>query len=60
MLSILLMLLFSYPIITIFNKVSFIFHIPILYFYIALVWVFALILLFISAEVKPLSKDKDQ
>lgn len=58
MLSILLMLLFSYPIITIFNRVSFVYHIPVLYLYIAIVWLFALILLFISAEVKPSQKIK--
>lgn len=58
MLSILLMLLFSYPIITIFNKINFVYHIPVLYLYIAIVWLFALVLLFISAEVKPATKAK--
>ncbi len=58
MLSILLMLLFSYPIITIFNKVGFVKYVPVLYLYVAVVWVFALLLLFISAEVKPFKKTK--
>jgi len=55
-LSFLLMLLFCYPIFTIFNKKTFIGNIPILYIYIAVSWLVALIFLIISAEAKPFKK----
>lgn len=58
MLSILMLLLFCYPILTIVNRVSFVLHIPLLYLYIGFIWIISLVLLIIAAEAKPFQKIK--
>jgi hypothetical protein len=57
-LSILLLILFCYPIFSIFNKPKLLHHIPVLYIYIGMVWIIALVFLAISAEVKPIKRNK--
>jgi hypothetical protein len=62
-LSIIMLLAFCYPIFTIFNKPKFIGNIPLLYIYVIIAWLLAIILLVISSEIKPskkLQKGKDE
>lgn len=57
-LGILLLILFCYPIFSIFNKPQTLYRFPILYIYLGVVWIIAIIFLLISAEVKASSKPK--
>jgi len=57
-LSIIMLILFCYPIFTIFNKQKLVGTIPLLYVYIAVAWIIALFLLIIAAEAKPTNKVK--
>ena len=57
-LFILLLLLFCYPIFSIFNINYTFYNIPVLYVYIGIVWLLAIISLFISAELKPIRKSR--
>lgn len=54
----LLFILLCYPIFSIFNKFKFIAGIPMLYVYVFVAWVIAIVLLVISAEAKPIQKIK--
>jgi hypothetical protein len=58
LLAVLLLLLFSFPIISIANKSTLVGGIPRLYLYVGLVWFISLILLVILAERKPFNKIK--
>lgn len=58
MLSILMMLLFCYPILTIVNRNEFVGSFPLLYIYIGVVWLVSLIMLVIAAEAKPFQRIK--
>lgn len=60
LISILLFLLLSFPILSAANKIAYWFHIPSLYVYLFLVWGFAILLLYITAESKPGIKNKNE
>ena len=57
-LSILLLILFCYPIFSIFNKPQTLHNFPVLYIYLGSVWIIAILFLLISAEIKASSKPK--
>jgi len=56
--SVLLLLLFTYPVISIVNKVSFVAGIPVLFLYVFIVWIIAIIILFRVADRKPKKTDE--
>lgn len=56
LLAALLVIMLCYPIFSIFNKVSLVAGIPLLFLYIFIGWMIAIILLIISAEAKPIQK----
>ncbi|MCU0441323.1 MAG: hypothetical protein MUE96_02920 [Bacteroidia bacterium] len=55
-----LSLLFGYPLLSIVNTQNTIGHIPVLFVYIAIVWVVSIILLYVAAEIKPFRKSSKQ
>jgi hypothetical protein len=59
LLAALLFILLCYPVFSIFNKVKFIVGIPMLYVYIFVAWVIAIVLLIVSVEAKPIQKIKN-
>jgi TRAP-type C4-dicarboxylate transport system permease small subunit len=58
LLSVLLLILFSYPIISIANKHTLIAGFPILYIYIFVVWILAIALLYLITEGKQRKQDE--
>jgi len=56
--SILLLLIFTYPVISIANKVSFIAGIPVLFLYVFIAWIIAIIILYRLADRKPKKTDE--
>ncbi len=51
-LSILILVLLSYPFISVANKAQLVFGIPMLYLYIIIVWIISIIILFLIVEKK--------
>jgi Ca2+/Na+ antiporter len=56
--SILLIFLFTYPIISIANRVSFVAGIPVLFLYVFIVWIIAIVVLYRLADRKPKKADE--
>jgi len=56
--SILLLLLFTYPVISIVNKAVFVTGIPVLFLYVFIVWIIAIIILYCLADRKPKKTDE--
>jgi len=56
--SILLLLLFTYPVISIVNKVLFVAGIPVLFLYIFIVWIIAIVILYRLADRKTKKADE--
>lgn len=58
MISILLFIAFTYPIISIANKATLIYGIPLLFLYILIIWVIAIIVMYRLAERKQKKADE--
>lgn len=58
LLGCLILMLFSYPILGIFNHAKTVDHVPVLYLYISIIWCLSLVMLIIAAEAKPFQKIK--
>jgi hypothetical protein len=55
-----MLIIFCYPIFTLFNKQKLASTIPLLYVYIGAGWIILLFLIIIAAEAKPITKVKKQ
>lgn len=53
-----MLLAFCYPIFTIFNKPKLVGNFPLLYLYVAVVWLVSLLFLVISSEIRPYKKNQ--
>lgn len=56
--SVLLLVLFSYPLISIANKAALLFGIPVLFLYIFIIWIIAIVILYRIAERKQKKTDE--
>jgi hypothetical protein len=56
--SVLLLALFTYPLVSIVNKAALISGIPVLFLYIFIVWIIAIIILYLIAERKQKKTDE--
>jgi hypothetical protein len=56
--SVLLLALFTYPLVSVANKAALIFGIPVLFLYIFIVWILAIIVLYHIAERKQKKPDE--
>ncbi len=53
-----LLVLFTYPVVSLANRPAFIYGIPVLFFYIFIVWIIAIIVLYRIAERKQKKADE--
>ena len=56
--SVMLLVLFTYPVVSLANRPAFIYGIPVLFFYIFIVWIIAIIVLYRIAEGKQKKSDE--